>query len=378
MHQNENSGIITLINWIGGLPVETKVTINREPCWLLEAAELVYGLVNEIPAEKLAGTGPYCLPVAEVEKLLAFARRMPELQDRQLRFYFHAVPLERQSLRDSCLASVLLYTPMEVSCSDPAQMVQMSIDIWSRWRSGGLRIKDMNGFSLNLKYAEESTFVSLAEELSCLPVPKSYQVELAEVLSDYSFHIANLARLLEPVTSRLPELMAPWVTGAAELLDSWERFFRQHSPGEYLEQRGSLQFGGVREFNMALRYLSPQLAPAVIGVKMRVHMGIDQPVGFDPASITHDMEEWEYKALQLLSSVSRVAMLRMMMNQSMSVQMIAKALNLNPGAVSRDVGGLHECKLLHLEVRDGRSFYRTNPKTLSQVTEHVCRYITQS
>ena len=43
-----------------------KVTIYQEPCWLLEAAELVYGLVNQIPVEKLAGSGPYCIPPDQV------------------------------------------------------------------------------------------------------------------------------------------------------------------------------------------------------------------------------------------------------------------------------------------------------------------------
>ena len=52
-----------------------KVTIYQEPCWLLEAAELVYGLVNQIPVEKLAGSGallhpagPGCRIQAEVAR----------------------------------------------------------------------------------------------------------------------------------------------------------------------------------------------------------------------------------------------------------------------------------------------------------------------
>ena len=50
-----------------------KVTIHQEPCWLLEAAELVYGLVNQIPVEKLAGSGPYCIPPDQVRRIQAEA-----------------------------------------------------------------------------------------------------------------------------------------------------------------------------------------------------------------------------------------------------------------------------------------------------------------
>ena len=50
-----------------------KVTIYQEPCWLLEAAELVYGLVNQIPVEKLAGSGPYCIPPDQVRRIQAEA-----------------------------------------------------------------------------------------------------------------------------------------------------------------------------------------------------------------------------------------------------------------------------------------------------------------
>ena len=46
-----------------------EVQIYREPCWLLEAAELVYGLVNRIPAGKLTVPGQYCIPPDELRKI---------------------------------------------------------------------------------------------------------------------------------------------------------------------------------------------------------------------------------------------------------------------------------------------------------------------
>ena len=48
-----------------------EVQIYREPCWLLEAAELVYGLVNRIPAGKLTVPGQYCIPPVSYTHLRA-------------------------------------------------------------------------------------------------------------------------------------------------------------------------------------------------------------------------------------------------------------------------------------------------------------------
>lgn len=357
--------------------MDIKVTINREPCWLLEAVELAFALVNKIPAERLTAPGEYCIPVSEVEKYLAYARQALEPQMGRLQFYFHAVPLEGQSMRDSCLACALLYTTMEVRCSDPAEMAQASIDAWNRFRAEGFRIDDMNGFSLGLGTPETEDFVSLSAELAGLPVPQSYQVELAEVLSDYAFHVRSLVQLLEPVTRWLSQQMAPWVEKAAALLDSWEEFFHQHTPSELLKHRGGFLHENLCGFHMAIRYLSPRVAPAKVSEEVRIHMGAALNVGLEPSPAPRKPEEWECKVLQLLSNPSRIAMLRMMMEQSMSVQMVAKALNLNPGAVSRDINGLNEARLLRQEIRDGRSFYRTNPKTVAQVTEHVSQYIIQ-
>ena len=71
-----------------------KVTIYQEPCWLLEAAELVYGLVNQIPVEKLAGSGPYCIPPDQVRRIQAEACTGLDVLDELTQFYFRGVPLK--------------------------------------------------------------------------------------------------------------------------------------------------------------------------------------------------------------------------------------------------------------------------------------------
>ncbi len=71
-----------------------KVTIYQEPCWLLEAAELVYGLVNQIPVEKLAGSGPLLHPAGPGAPHPGGGLRGLDPLDELTQFYFRGVPLK--------------------------------------------------------------------------------------------------------------------------------------------------------------------------------------------------------------------------------------------------------------------------------------------
>lgn len=89
-----------------------EVQIYREPCWLLEAAELVYGLVNRIPAGKLTVPGQYCIPPDELRKIQEEACAGLDLEDELLRLYFRGTALEgserTQVLPGLCVALCLL------------------------------------------------------------------------------------------------------------------------------------------------------------------------------------------------------------------------------------------------------------------------------
>ena len=50
---------------------EVNILACREPCLLLEAAELVYALVNDIPPENMTLPGEYYLPAVSYTHLRA-------------------------------------------------------------------------------------------------------------------------------------------------------------------------------------------------------------------------------------------------------------------------------------------------------------------
>lgn len=50
-----------------------ELIIYQHPCWLLEAAELVHGLVNHTPAGTMVGEGLYCIPKDRLRSIQASA-----------------------------------------------------------------------------------------------------------------------------------------------------------------------------------------------------------------------------------------------------------------------------------------------------------------
>ena len=65
-----------------------ELIIYQHPCWLLEAAELVHGLVNHTPAGAMVGEGPYCIPKDRLRSIQASACSGMDPEDPRVRFYF--------------------------------------------------------------------------------------------------------------------------------------------------------------------------------------------------------------------------------------------------------------------------------------------------
>ena len=104
------------------MPVE--LIIYQHPCWLLEAAELVHGLVNHTPAGTMVGEGLYCIPKDRLRSIQASACSGMDPEDPRVRFYFEDVPLEGLSGRGSCLGCTMLYSYLAIEHSEPQAYAQ--------------------------------------------------------------------------------------------------------------------------------------------------------------------------------------------------------------------------------------------------------------
>lgn len=82
-----------------------ELEIYKKPCLLLEAAELVCAVVNNIPAEKLTVPDTYAIPPEAVRTIQEAACAGLSPEDRQLQFYFRGFPLFGVAERLFCLAA---------------------------------------------------------------------------------------------------------------------------------------------------------------------------------------------------------------------------------------------------------------------------------
>lgn len=358
--------------------VSMEVTIYREPCWLLEAAELVYGLVNQVPVERMTASGAYCIPAGEVKRIQEAACAGISPEDPAVSYYFRGVRLEGESNRLSCLSCTLLYSSLELGCSGVDEMVQALSRDWHDMRREGYRVEEIDGFSVSMEPKACEDYPSLALELVDLPAPKVYRMQLLEVLSAFDEHLERVAELLRPVAEALPELMAPWVRRAGELVEQWEAFFRAYSAQEFLLRRARVKAENIQSLEMAFRYIAPAATPGKLREadgRMRFHMGVSLRPSMERPSVPEQPEEWELTAMRLMASSARAEMLRLMADVYMSAQELAQRLNLNSGSVFRDLNSLYNARLLLSQTIDGRNYYRTNLPVIRQITEHMMDYL---
>ena len=355
------------------------IQIYREPCYLLEAAEVVYGMVNQIPANKLTAPGPYCIPPEEASRIqkIACAGILPD--NEAVQFYFRGIPLEGGTNRLPCLATCLLYNNfLGVSHPDVDGMVQALSAHWKNLCDEGFQVEGINGLSLTLAGTENKKFYSLAMELMKLPIPHNHQMYLLEVFSNYDLHLHQVAELLRPVAEALPSLMEAWVHRAGELMDQWENFFRTQPAEEFFLNRARLRFADYRCMEMGMRYFSPTISPGYFSEeegKLTFQLGAALQPALTAPEQEQLIEDWEYTALRLLANPARMEMLCAMMEKSMCAQELVQKLDLNPGSVFRDLNSLDNARLLLSETIDGRNYYNTNFQTIQQLLKHVSNYL---
>ena len=355
-----------------------KVTIYQEPCWLLEAAELVYGLVNQIPVEKLAGSGPYCIPPDQVRRIQAEACAGLDPLDELTQFYFRGVPLEGVSGRLSCLGCALLYSFLEIDHPQVDDFVRSMEADWRALCESGFHVEGIDGFSLSFEPALAGKLLSLARELAALQVPPLYRMQLLEVFSAFDRHLERVVELLRPIAAVLPDYMAPWTRQIPALAEQWDTFFQGNSAQEFFLQRARIQSGEFRELRLAFRFFSPYGSPGkFLGEKGRLlfHMGVNMQPGLGKAGQAQAPEEWELTALRLMANGSRMEMLHAMAERPMSGQELAQKLNLNSGSVFRDLNSLYNARLLLMESTGGRNCYRTNLPVVRNMMERMLNYL---
>ncbi len=353
--------------------------VHKKPCILLETVELVYSYVNQVPAEQLTEDAEYCIPAGDISAIRQAVCGPLDPDDAELQFYFRGVPVEGKEKHLSCLACCMIYSTMNLGCSGVDETVRSLKSGWFL-EERPFRVGGINGISINLTSTDTGEFTTLASEISRLPVPHAYQLQLVEVFSAFTWHLDRLMAYLRPSAERLAPLLTPWVERAMPRAEQWERYLQEPSAMQTMLRKTGLKQPEIQRLDLALRYFFPYAGPGEFqcqGSHLSLHMGVGVLPGKDAPQDADFLHDWEFTALRLLSHPDRARMLRVMTSQTMSVQELSQSLGLNPGSVFRDLNNLCNVGLLTQEIIANRVCYRTDSAAVERLTRHMRSFLCQ-
>jgi len=354
--------------------------IEYKPCYLLEAANLTFGLINDIPMEELVGTGTYAIAQPDAAVFCEKARALLEPRRKALEYYFRPVYLGADRAASSYLASCMLFSNQDGFYDDPAEMTAVLLRMWNMARQNGWRVTNVSGNSLNLEpdpNADPDAPMSLAQELSSQNIPVDYKLKLVEAFTAYEYHLNRLLELLQPVLDLLPEFLAPWVQRAIPLAEEWADFFQDNSPKEFFRKSSGIVSNAPFTITMRFRYFIPGRSIGRIWTEKNIllfHLGIEESPRLKEESRL-EMKDEEFERLRLMGNPARARMLKAMMTRAMTNQELSQHLGLNPGSVHRDLSSLLNAKLLNLEVGGGKTYYRTDFAAIQSATERFLQFL---
>lgn len=354
-----------------------KITVYREPCILLEATELVYAWVNQLPAENSAPDKEFNIPVEVALRIRDAVCQFLDPEDAELQFFFRSIPFGGESGQKTCIARCLVYNTLEFGHPDPDDMAKALSQAWDEEMKGPISITGMDQYSVSFAAGNPGEFLPLSREIAKLPLPTTYQLQLLDVFSHYGVYIQRLADLLRPVTSKLSELLQPWVLKAQSRLNQWEEYLSEDNVEEFFFQSYHMKVNAPDVVEIALHYFLPRsgmLHVAESGNIARMLLGTAMDIGIKVQK-KEKLSDREYSALRLIANPDRVAMLQAMMHEPMSGQELIQRLGLNSGSVFRDLNSMCNADLLIREIGKGKSIYRTNYPLLQSLFQRTLRII---
>lgn len=353
-----------------------KITIHRRPCLLQEATELVHAFVNQIPVEQMTGQGPYCISVEEAARIRSVACKGLDPDSEALQFYFRGIPFEDKSNGLLSIARCMVYSLAEELIPDPEASVDMMLRAWPKYRRNA-HINNISVYGMGLSDDESGTFHSLAKEVTKLPVPVAFQLQLVEAFSDYEHSLRELAALLRPVIAKLADLLEPWVQQAQPLVRQWEEYFSEEDHvRDFFMHKIAIPDVGATELTFSLHYLKSDLGLVNYLTEPQVKVNLLMGVGLEVGPVNSrapklSMQNSDYMILRQLANADRMSMLLAMMESPMTAQEISRKLSLHPGSVFRDLNNMSNSNLLIREALGGKETYRTNYPLVERLLQKI-------
>lgn len=350
-----------------------KLMINREPCLLMEAMELVYAWINEIPVEAMTAATEFSIPPEELRHIRDEVCADLSKEDEVVQFYFRGIPMGNRSNRDGFMAGWIFYSNIFNTCGDMDQMARSLSEQWATKKRPYV-LNSYNAYAIPVESGKDEDFQSLAKGVAKMPIPAEFQCRLIEVVYNYDYYLNRLVELMRPVVERLKPLLEPWVCRAEPLLQQWEDFLHSEEGEVFLNTGLSLDRSGWNSLSLTLRYCSGNDC-YVRSYNRMGHIclipGVNMGVGLTKPQPESMLLEDELAALRLLGNADRMAMLRSLTRSPKTCQELIEELDLNSGTVFRSLNNMVEIQLLNREFCDGKTIYRTNPEVLRNLSARL-------
>ncbi|MBQ7871690.1 MAG: winged helix-turn-helix transcriptional regulator [Oscillospiraceae bacterium] len=353
-----------------------EILVTARPQLLLETVELLYAYMNDIPPEALTEQGEYCLPPQAIREMMDVACAGISQIDPTMLYYFGEHQLTNEQGCSTCIARNLAYNAMELSRGSVAAEFASRRAWWQDWRQSSIQIDHINEFCLSYMKSKEARYVPMARSIFKLAVSQEYAQMLLEQFSGYEDAISRLERLVTPVAEKLEPLLLPWVQNAEPLVQLWEQQLNcPEKRTHFLSKRVCIDDNSITNtVHIQLRYLLPKKGPTNWyssddeEFTLFAHMGVAVPVEKKEEC---SFEPWEFDALRLMGTETRMRMLRLMLDNPMSARELSKALGLHLGTICRDLNSLYDAALLVVEMVNGRKRYRTNMDMINTLGTHI-------
>ncbi len=351
-----------------------EIHVSTELALLPETVDLVCAYVNDINPAVLTSDKPYCLPTGEVERMMETVCEGLDRNDPKIQFYFRSytdVQYPGMGSPTSSVASILVYTGLRSNLSDLRQsrafMHENPIDAGNSYR--------ITSFYRGVGIAVCPEYRSLADELETIDMAEGLRLRLAIALTDYHRHVDEVCDLLEPYALRLKPLLESVMAKIEPRAQQWRDVLSTEKGQRAFLARINANTDTVQNLEIGMRIFYPGVSCGFCRVdegRFYCSAGLElMPV----KEKTRELSNTDIAAIQLLSSVDRLRVLKTLSGRTMTCSELAQELHMNRGTLFRDLNNLVQAGLVFMIAQGTSRTYTTRTEKLEQVVEHMMEFV---
>lgn len=353
-----------------------EVIVNKQFNLMRELIQLLCVYISEEDPAILTAEEPGCITTEEIRTMMEQVCGHLDKTDPLLRFFFKGYIQQdkrNQSPFLQCVANVMLESPI-------SPVFEQVTDYRKAMHEGLLsRIRhyEINSYNEGFGLTLHKEYRSLSEELGKLDMPEELRVALAVALSDYHAHTDLLCDILEPLAAKMKPLLKLWEEKITPRVRQWQEALDTEEKQEQFIHGINSRFTKRSCLIISLRLFYPMCQRACFSfidgnIDYLTGMG-KTPGGFKPDTPSND----DLTAVQLLSNMDRLRILRLLIGRKMLPKEITHELNLNRGSVFRDLNNLQQAHLVEHVAQGSKLYYTANIAKANQVLDRLRAFLSE-